>query len=60
MGNFIITDSFETANALMDAGFQIIQTMENSYLFLNDPTKKMVFSEDGKKLQFTYTHKLMF
>ena len=58
MGNFIITDSFETANALMDKGLQIIQTMGNSYLFLNDP-QKMVFSED-EKLQFAYTNKLMF
>ena len=56
--NFILTESEDTARELQRLGFQIVQTVGDSWLFLND-NKKIMFT-DGKDLKFTYTNKMMF
>lgn len=56
--NFILTESEDTARELQRLGFQIVQTVGDSWLFLND-NKKIMFA-DGKDLKFTYTNKMMF
>lgn len=56
--NFVMTKDEETANALLKAGFQIIQAVGDSWVFMND-NKKMMFTKD-KNLKLTYTNKLLF
>lgn len=56
--NFILTDDQNTADKLMAAGFQLAQTIGDTWLFINDQTK-MMFAE-GENLRLTYTNKLMF
>lgn len=57
--NFVLTEDLATADALSKAGFQLVQTVGNSWLFLND-NKKMVFANTDNKLVFTYTNMMMF
>lgn len=57
--NFLLTEDLATADALSKAGFQLVQTVGNSWLFLND-NKKMVFANTDNKLVFTYTNMMMF
>lgn len=58
--NFILTEDKSTADALYKAGFQIVQTVGDSWLFLNDK-KRMAFADNGdKSLIFAYTNKMMF
>ena len=59
--NFVITEDKATADAFKKAGFQIVQTVGNAWLFLNDK-KKMMFTNTNKdtNLVFTYTNKMMF
>lgn len=59
--NFIITENKDTADELQKLGFQIVQTIGDSWLFLNDK-KKMMFADikNNKNLVFAYTNKMMF
>lgn len=57
--NFVLTEDLATADTLSKAGFQLVQTVGNSWLFLND-NKKMVFANTDNKLVFTYTNMMMF
>ena len=59
--NFIITEDELTKNALVKAGFQIVQTIGNSWLFLNDNNKLLFACAENKEpLAFAYTNKMMF
>lgn len=59
--NFILTEDEATKNALVDAGFQLVQAVGGSWLFLND-NKKMTFAniENSENFMFAYTNKMMF
>ena len=58
--NFILTEDKPTADALYKAGFQIVQTVGDSWWFLNDK-RKMAFADGGNStLIFAYTNKMMF
>ena len=56
--NFIVTNDRETADKLVEAGFQMVQFTESSWTFLNDNTKFMF--ADNECLKFAYTNKIMF
>lgn len=56
--NFVITEDEATVEALTKAGLQLVQRVGNAWLFLND-NKKMIF-DDGTKLVFSYTNRMMF
>lgn len=56
--NFIVTNDRETADKLVEAGFQMVQFTESSWTFLNDNTKFMFAENEG--LKFAYTNKIMF
>ena len=59
--NFILTEDKATKNALVNAGFQLVQAVGGSWLFLND-INKVHFADvtNGESLMFAYTNKMMF
>ena len=56
--NFILTDDKTTADKLVKLGFQVIQMMGRSWLFLND-NSKLMYAQD-ENLKYTFTNKMMF
>jgi hypothetical protein len=58
--NFLITEDEVTKEVFVKAGFQIVQTVGNSWLFLNDNDKLFFACEGDVPLQFAYTNKMMF
>lgn len=59
--NFILTEDEITKNALVNAGFQLVQAVGGSWLFLND-NNNIHFADvtNGESLMFAYTNKMMF
>lgn len=56
--NFILTDDKTTADKLVKLGFQVVQMMGRSWLFLND-NSKLMYAQD-ENLKYTFTNKMMF
>ena len=56
--NFILTDDKTTADKLVKLGFQVVQMMGKSWLFLND-NSKLMYAQD-ENLKYTFTNKMMF
>lgn len=59
--NFILTEDEATKNTLIKLGFQLVQAVGGSWLFLND-RNNIHFSDvnNGESLMFTYTNRMMF
>ena len=51
---FIVVQDEKTANMLIDAGFQVVSHINNTYTFMNVISKHFVFENiDVKKLAYT-------
>ena len=59
--NFILTEDETTKNTLIQLGFQLVQAVGGSWLFLND-RNNIHFADvnNGESLMFTYTNRMMF
>lgn len=59
--NFILTEDDATKNTLIKLGFQLVQAVGGSWLFLND-RNNIHFADvnNGESLMFTYTNRIMF
>ena len=59
--NFILTEDEATKNTLIKLGFQLVQVVGGSWLFLND-RNNIHFGDvnNGESLMFTYTNRMMF
>ena len=59
--NFILTEDEATKNTLIKLGFQLVQVVGSSWLFLND-RNNIHFADvnNGESLMFTYTNRMMF
>lgn len=58
--NFVITEDKATADVFIKMGFELVQTVGNSWLFLNDNNKLLFACTEDTPLVFAYTNRMMF